>query len=171
LIQWYLYTWQDITKGDEKIIFVCSLLTEGTMLKWKINYLLWVEKEISFGRAGDSYQGFLEKLDNYFADPYKERRAKEAIANMWQGSGRGETFFARFKMAQMEAGYNNIFHEDYMVNLLYKVLNYKIVERIFSIHPLPTLFNDWKHHTIQIDQNMQMFRDITSYNYQSGSTI
>jgi Zinc knuckle len=74
-------------------------------------------------------------------------------------------------MAQMEAGYDNIFHEDYMVNLLYKALNYKIVERIFSIHPLPTSFDDWKHHTIQIDQNMHMFRDITSSNYRSGSTI
>jgi hypothetical protein len=107
----------------------------------------------------------LEKLDEYFADPHKERRAKEAIANMQQGSDKAETFFARFKMAQMEVGYDNIFHKDYMVNLLYKALNYKIVERIFSIYPLLTLFDDWKHHAIQIDQNMQMFRDITSYNY------
>jgi hypothetical protein len=84
---------------------------------------------------------------------------------MRQGSDRAETFFARFEMAQMEAGYNNIFHEGYMVNLLYKALNYKIVERIFSIHPLLTSFDDWKHHAIQIDQNMQMFRDITSHNY------
>jgi hypothetical protein len=74
-------------------------------------------------------------------------------------------------MAQMEAGYSNIFHEDYIVNLLYKALNYKIVERIFSIHPLLTSFDNWKHHAIQIDQNMYMFRDITSHNYQSGSTI
>jgi hypothetical protein len=72
-IQWYLYTQQDITKGDKKIIFVCSLLTEGTVLKWKINYLLWVEKEISFSRAGDLYQEFLEKLNKYFADLHKER--------------------------------------------------------------------------------------------------
>jgi Zinc knuckle len=28
-------------------------------------------------------------------------------------------------------------------------------------------FNDWKHHAIQIDQNMQMFRDITASNYRS----
>jgi hypothetical protein len=90
---------------------------------------------------------------------------------MRQGSDRAETFFARFEMAQMEAGYNNIFHKDYIVNLLYKALNYKIVERIFSIHPLLTSFDDWKHHTIQIDQNMHMFRDITSHNYRSGSTI
>jgi hypothetical protein len=84
---------------------------------------------------------------------------------MRQGSDRAETFFAKFEMAQMEAGYDNIFHEDYMVNLLYKALNYKIVERIFSIHPLPTSFNNWKHHAIQIDQNIHMFRDITSSNY------
>jgi hypothetical protein len=71
----------------------------------------------------------------------------------------------------METGYDNIFHEDYMVNLLYKALNYKIVERIFSIHPLLTSFDNWKHHTIQIDQNMQMFKDLTSHNYQSGLTI
>jgi hypothetical protein len=74
-------------------------------------------------------------------------------------------------MAQMEVGYDNIFYEDYMVNLLYKALNYKIVERIFSIHPLQTSFNNWKHHTIQINQNMHIFRDITSSNYQSGLTI
>jgi hypothetical protein len=67
---------------------------------------------------------------------------------MRQGSNRAETFFAKFEMAQMEAGYDNIFHKDYMVNLLYKALNYKIVERIFSIHLLPTSFNDWKHHAI-----------------------
>jgi hypothetical protein len=73
LVQWYLYTQQDIKKGDKKIIFVCSLLTEGTTLKWKINYLLWVEKEISFKRPGDSYQEFLGKLDKYFADPHEER--------------------------------------------------------------------------------------------------
>jgi hypothetical protein len=42
---------------------------------------------------------------------------------MRQGSDRAETFFAKFEMAQMEAGYNNIFHKDYMVNLLYKALN------------------------------------------------
>jgi hypothetical protein len=85
-VQWYLYTCQDITKGNKKIIFVCSLLTEDTALKWKINYLLWVEKEISFNRAGDSYQDFLEKLDTYFADPHEEQQAKETIANMQQGS-------------------------------------------------------------------------------------
>jgi hypothetical protein len=72
LIQWYLYTRSDITKGDEKIIFVCSLLTEGTALKWKINYLLWVEQEISFRRTGNSYQEFLTKLNEYFADPHEE---------------------------------------------------------------------------------------------------
>jgi hypothetical protein len=82
----------------------------------------------------------LGKLDEYFADPHEEQRAKETIANMRQGSNRAETFFAKFEMAQMEAGYDNIFHEDYMVNLLYKALNYKIVERIFLSthyqHPL-----------------------------------
>jgi hypothetical protein len=89
---------------------------------------------------------------------------------MRQDSNRVETFFAKFKMAQQEAGYDNMFHKDYMVNLLYKVLNYKIVERIFSIHPLPTTFDKWKHHTIQIDQNIHMFREIMSSNYWSGLT-
>jgi hypothetical protein len=56
---------------------------------------------------------------------------------MRQDRDRAETFFAKFKMAQQEAGYNNIFHKDYMVNLLYKALNYKIVERISLSIPFP----------------------------------
>jgi Retrotransposon gag protein len=120
---------------------------------------------MQYGRTGDSYQQFLNKLDKIFADPHEERQAKEAITHIRQGSDRAETFFAKFEIAQREAGYDNIFHEDYIINLLYKALNYKIVEWIFSIHPLPTSFKDWKHHAIQIDQNIHMFKDITQSNY------
>jgi Zinc knuckle len=70
---------------------------------------------------------------------------------MQQGGDQAETFFAKFKMAQQEVGYDNIFHENYIVNLLYNALNHKIIERIFAIYPLSTTFEDWKHHTIQID--------------------
>jgi hypothetical protein len=45
-MQWYLYTHQDIIKEDEKIVFCCSLLTEGTTLNWKVNYLLWTQNKI-----------------------------------------------------------------------------------------------------------------------------
>jgi Retrotransposon gag protein len=117
--QWYLFTQDDIKEDAERIMFYCSLMTEGTALKWKSNYLRWVEKEILFQQEGDNYDEFLKKMDEHFMDPHEERRAKEAIANMKQGTDRAEVFFRRFKMAMQDAGYDNIFHEDYMVNLLY----------------------------------------------------
>jgi hypothetical protein len=48
----------------KRIIFVCSFLTEGTTLKWKINYLLWTEKKSHSAEVVTPTQNFWSNLMN-----------------------------------------------------------------------------------------------------------
>jgi hypothetical protein len=76
-----------------------------------------------------------------------------------------ETFFARFEIARREASYNTIFYKGLIISLLEYVLHREIVQGIFGIYPLPNTVDLWKHHAILIDQNIKVFKKITSPTY------
>src|SRR5712692_9515923 len=103
-----------------------------------------VNREIKgiLANYGDS-RTFLRRMAETFGDVNKKATAQEMLARSYQGNMMGEVFFQMFNQRIMRAGYEED-HDDYLIQVLRKVLNQEVMNMIFTMEELPDTYERYK---------------------------
>src|SRR3979490_2446355 len=112
----------------------------GELEAWKFSYQSWEE--------------FHTELLVTFHDPNKKEMAQQRLEQLRQGGRLAAEFFVEFEEHQSQAGYND---EGY-VALLKKNLSPQVVERIYALEAIPTMYDQWKSYALRFDSHLREYQ-------------
>ena len=111
----------------------------------------------------------MNQLGKSFEDSSKKETAIQRLRQLKQGSKSVDVFFQQFEILKTKAGLKNKVHDTVLINLLQYSLNAEVLRQLMCIYPVPTTYEDWKGHTIQIDNNETCLREALNCRGLSGN--
>ena len=139
-----------VASDDERIDITMSYIRGDKVNEWVQNYY---NNHFDDDNEGwqCSWAEFKNDLNKAFLDSNKTRMAQEKLETLCQGANTAETFFQKFELLLGEAEYGR--DSTYVIRLLEKALNVKIIDQIYGSNTsTPTTYDDWKDMIIGIDE-------------------
>src|SRR5260221_7831325 len=132
-------------------LFILSYMKGGSAGPWatqKINSILFDAQEVTWA-------GFVEELDEMFADPNCQATARRKLATLHQGDSSVEELIREFKIHGPISGLGNVGLVDHFKQAIHPQLQ----ESIYHLEPMPTTWLEWKHKASLLDNQWRQFRD------------
>ena len=111
----------------------------------------------------------MDQLGKSFEDPSKKETAIQRLRQLKQGSKSADVFFQQFEILKTKAGLKNKVHDTVLIDLLQYSLNTEVLRQLIHIYPVLTTYEDWKGHTIQINNNETCLREALNCRGLSGN--
>src|SRR6266849_11067530 len=102
---------------------------------------------------------FLRVMNKNFRDMNKKLMAQELLSRSYQGNMTGEAFFQMFEQRVLRAGYEED-HDDYLIQVLRKVLNREVVNMIFTMENLPDTYQRYKKVALKFNKRVKEIRHL-----------
>src|SRR6266446_277598 len=132
-------------------LFILSYMKGGSAVPWatqKINSILFDAQEVTWA-------GFIEELDEMFADPNCQATARRKLATLHQGDSSVEELIREFEIHGPISGLGNVG----LVDRFEQVIHPHLHESIYHLEPMPSTWAEWKHKTSLLDNQWRWFRD------------
>ena len=144
---------KELQTDEQKINFLFSYIQGDAVDSWVENYYDQHYKEINIDREDNpwlvDYLKVWEDLSERFTDANLKWAAQVKIDSLTQGSDTAEDFFQKFKVLLTQAGYT--WDNEYVVTLLEKNVNDRIIDQIYSGTDLPADYKTWKYAIMKLD--------------------
>src|SRR5258707_12627274 len=124
-------------------LFVLSYMKGGYAGPWatqKINSILFDAQEVMWA-------GFVEELDEMFADPNHQATARRKLATLHQGDSSVEELIQEFEIHGPISGLGDVG----LVDCFEQAIHPHLRESIYHLEPMPHTLAAWKHKTSLID--------------------
>src|SRR5260221_330009 len=132
-------------------LFILSYMKGGSAGPWatqKINSILFDAQEVMWA-------GFIEELDEMFADPNCQATARRKLATLRQGDSSVEELIREFEIHGPISGLGDIGLIDHFEQAIHPQLR----ESIYHLEPMPTTWLEWKCKASLLDNQWRQFRD------------
>src|SRR5258708_1039213 len=132
-------------------LFVLSYMKGGSTGPWatqKINSILFDTKEVTWA-------GFIEELDEMFADPNRQATARRKLATLRQGDSSVEELIQEFEIHGPISGLGDVG----LVDRFEQAIHPHLCESIYRLKPMPSTWAEWKPKTSLLDNQWMRFRD------------
>src|SRR3979490_599022 len=130
-----------------KIRFAVSYMKEKFAAQWGSHST----GELEVGACSyQSWEEFRMELLATFHDPNKKETAQQRLEQLKQGGKLAAEFFVEFEEHRSQAGYND---EGY-VALLKKNLSPQVVEWIYTLETIPTMYDQWKSYALHFEGHL-----------------
>src|SRR5260221_13029378 len=130
-------------------LFILSYMKGGSAGPWatqKINSILFDAQEVMWA-------GFIEELDEMFADPNHQATARRKLATLCQGDSSVEELIQEFKIHRPISRLGDIG----LVDCFEQVIHPHLCESIYHLEPIPSPWSEWKHKTSLLDNQWRQF--------------
>src|SRR5260370_29431975 len=132
-------------------LFVLSYMKGGSAGPWatqKINSILFDAQEVTWA-------GFIEELDEMFADLNCQATARRKLATLRQGDSSVEEVIREFKIHGPISRLGDVG----LVDHFEQVIHPHLCESIYHLEPMPSTWAEWKRKTSLLDNQWRWFRD------------
>src|SRR5260221_9329474 len=132
-------------------LFVLSYMKGGSAGPWatqKINSILFDAQEVMWA-------GFIEELNEMFADLNCQATARRKLDTLHQGDSSVEELIQEFKIHGPISGLGDVGLVDHFEQAIHPCL----CESIYCLEPMPSTWAEWKHKTSLLDNQWRQFRD------------
>src|SRR5258705_3326221 len=132
-------------------LFVLSYMKGGSTGPWatqKINSILLDAQEVTWA-------GFVEELNEMFADPNRQATARRKLATLRQGDSSVEELIREFEIHRPISGLGDMGLVDHFEQAIHPHLH----ESIYHLEPMPSTWAEWKRKTSLLDNQWRQFRD------------
>src|SRR5260221_10684475 len=132
-------------------LFILSYMKGGSAGPWatqKINSILFDAQEVTWA-------GFIEELDEMFADPNHQATARRKLATLCQGDSSVEELIQEFEIHGPISGLGDMGLVDHFEQAIHPCLH----ESIYHLEPMPSTWAEWKRKTSLLDNQWRRFRD------------
>src|SRR6266446_4525706 len=133
-------------------LFILSYMKGGSAGPWatqKINSILFDAQEVMWA-------GFIEELNEMFADPNHQATARRKLATLRQGDSSVEELIREFEIHGPISRLGDMGLVDRFEQAIHPCLR----ESIYHLEPMPSTWAEWKHKTSLLDNQWRRFRDI-----------
>src|SRR5258708_5265668 len=120
----------------------------GPWATQKINSILFDTQEVMWA-------GFIEELDEMFADPNCQATARRKLTTLCQGDSSVEELIREFKIHRPISGLGDVGLVDHFEQVIHPHLR----ESIYHLEPMPSTWAEWKCKTSLLDNQWRRFRD------------
>ena len=139
----------DVCNTDQnKILFALSYMRGGRAEQWANAF---IDEAITTNSWG-TWDQFRSRLERSFRDANEALSAQHRLQTTKQGSRPVEDYFIAFDADVRLAGYDEKTHAGVLISYLEQNLAPPLVDRIYTINPLPTTYQEWKRKAISLDQ-------------------
>src|SRR5260221_13326139 len=141
----------DVPDKHSNAIFVLSYMKGGYAGHWatqKINSILFDAQEVTWA-------GFVEELDEMFADPNCQATARRKLTTLCQGDSSVEELIQEFKIH----GPISRLGDMGLVDCFEQVIHPCLRESIYCLEPMPSTWAEWKRKTSLLDNQWRQFQD------------
>src|SRR6266404_3961312 len=132
-------------------LFILSYIKGGSAGPWatqKINSILFDAQEVTWA-------GFIEELDEMFADPNHQATARRKLATLRQGDSSVEELIREFEIHGPISRLGNMG----LVDCFEQAIHPHLCESIYHLEPMPSTWAEWKHKTSLLDNQWRWFQD------------
>src|SRR5260370_397946 len=132
-------------------LFVLSYMKGGSAGPWatqKINSILFDAQEVTWA-------GFVEELDEMFADLNCQATARRKLATLRQGDSSVEELIREFEIHGPISRLGDIG----LVDRFEPAIHPCLCESIYHLEPMPSTWAEWKHKTSLLDNQWRWFQD------------
>src|SRR3979490_1049947 len=134
-----------------KVRFALSYMKDRLAAQWASR----MRGELEVGEhSHENWEAFSVALLATFHDPNKKETAQLRLEQLKQGGKPAAEFFVEFEEHRSQAGYND---EGY-VPLLKKNLSPQVVERIYALEAIPTMYDQWKSYALRFDSHLREYQ-------------
>src|SRR5258707_7334261 len=130
-------------------LFVLSYMKGGSAGPWatqKINSILFDAQEVTWA-------GFVEELNQMFADPNCQDTARRKLATLCQGDSSVEELILEVKIHGPISGLGNMC----LVDCFEQAIHPHLHESIYCLEPMPSTWAEWKRKTSLLDNQWRRF--------------
>ncbi len=130
-------------------LFVLSYMKGGSAGPWatqKINSILFDAQEVTWA-------GFVEELDEMFADPNRQATARRKLATLRQGDSSVEELIREFEIHRPISRLGDVGLVDHFEQVIHPCL----CESIYHLEPMPSTWAEWKCKTSLLDNQWRRF--------------
>src|SRR5258705_508350 len=124
-------------------LFVLSYMKGGSAGPWatqKINSILFDAQEVMWA-------GFVEELDEMFADPNHQATARRKLTTLHQGDSSVEELIPEFEIHGPISGLGDMG----LVDCFEQAIHPRLRESIYRLEPMPSTWAEWKCKTSLLD--------------------
>src|SRR5260221_548253 len=117
-------------------LFILSYMKGGSAGPWatqKINSILFDAQEVMWA-------GFIEELDEMFADPNHQATARRKLATLCQGDSSVEELIREFEIHRPISRLGNMG----LVDRFEQAIHPRLRESIYHLEPMPSTWAEWK---------------------------
>src|SRR5258705_2299928 len=132
-------------------LFILSYMKGGSAGPWatqKINSILFDAQEVTWA-------GFVEELDEMFADPNRQATARRKLATLRQGDSSVEKLIREFEIHGPISGLGDVG----LVDRFEQAIHPHLRESIYHLEPMPSTWAEWKCKTSLLANQWGGFRD------------
>src|SRR5260221_8920151 len=132
-------------------LFVLSYMKGGSAGPWatqKINSILFDTQEVMWA-------GFIEELNEMFADLNCQATARRKLATLRQGDSPVEELIREFEIHGPISGLGGVG----LVDRFEQAIHPRLCESIYRLEPMPSTWAEWKRKTSLLDNQWRRFRD------------
>src|SRR5260370_2710780 len=132
-------------------LFILSYMKGGSAGPWatqKINSILFDAQEVTWA-------GFVEELNEMFADPNCQATARRKLTTLCQGDSSVEELIREFEIHGPISGLGDVGLVDRFEQAIHPCLR----ESIYCLEPMPSTWAEWKCKTSLLDNQSRQFPD------------
>src|SRR5258707_1445891 len=132
-------------------LFILSYMKGGSAGPWatqKINSILFDAQEVTWA-------GFVEELNEMFADLNCQATARRKLATLRQGDSSVEELIQEFEIHGPISRLGNVG----LVDCFEQVIHPRLHESIYHLEPMPSTWAEWKRKTSLLDNQWRRFQD------------
>src|SRR5258707_2995448 len=133
-------------------LFILSYMKGGSAGPWatqKINSILFDAQEVTWA-------GFVEELNEMFADLNCQATARRKLATLHQGDSSVEELIREFEIHGPISRLGDVG----LVDCFEQAIHPHLCESIYCLEPMPSTWAEWKCKTSLLDNQWRQFRDI-----------
>jgi hypothetical protein len=154
----YLYTTAnpgEFPNDRLKVMFYLSYMKEGLLGQFTENVVQgMMDWEVLGLDPAPNFKVFMEKLTRTFRDINKKATAQEQLLRSFQGKMTAESFFQLFEQRVRAARYESG-HNKYLIQVMKKALNVEVVDMIYAMQDLPSLWEKFQDVAIHFDKRLE----------------
>src|SRR5258708_2458887 len=132
-------------------LFVLSYMKGGSAGPWatqKINSILFDAQEVMWA-------GFVEELDEMFADLNRQATARRKLATLCKGDSSVEELIGEFEIHRPISRLGDMGFVDHFE----QATPPRLCESIYCLEPMPSTWAEWKRKTSLLDNQWRWFQD------------
>src|SRR5260221_1458743 len=139
----------EFTDECSNALFILSYMKGGSAGPWatkKLNSILFDAQEVMWA-------GFVEELDEMFADPNRQATARRKLATLCQGDSSVEELIREFEIHGPISGLGNVG----LVDCFEQAIHPRLHGSIYCLEPMPSTWAEWKRKTSLLDNQWRRF--------------